>query len=237
MSMPSSCRSGKSRCRHVRASLISSSATCRISSSTSAGVRPSVDSSTTPASICCLRPATRTMKNSARMEPRMERNLARSRSGLRSSCASSSTRRKKDRTLSSRLKYWCASGGTGGCGARARVGGDTSPVRRRLPFGTLPPLNPCIARDPRPLLLRQQQALGGGQLLELVPTDLGVLQVQGRQRLDDGGGHDDAREPLVVGGHDVPGSIPGRRVLDHVLVGRHVLVPEAALLDIGAGEL
>ena len=44
--------------------------------------------------FAALRPATRTMKNSSRFEPTMARNFKRSSSGLRSSIASSRTRRK-----------------------------------------------------------------------------------------------------------------------------------------------
>src|ERR1039457_3398507 len=58
-----------------------------------------------PASICAMRPATRTIKNSSRLEPTMERKLTRSSNGFCSSSASSSTRRWNDSRLSSRLRY------------------------------------------------------------------------------------------------------------------------------------
>ena len=46
---------------------------------------------------------------------------------------------------------------------------------------------------------------------------------------------DEAREPLVVRGHDVPRRVLRGGVPDHVLVRRHVVVPVAALLGV-AGE-
>src|SRR4029453_13975320 len=73
-----------------------------------------MERSTTPAATCCLRPATRTMKNSARFELTIDRNFTRSRRGFWSSWASSSTRRKNARRLSSRLRYRTASRGTVG---------------------------------------------------------------------------------------------------------------------------
>ena len=48
-------------------------------------------------------PATRTMKNSSRFEAKIARNLTRSKSGLESSCASSSTRALNSSQLNSRL--------------------------------------------------------------------------------------------------------------------------------------
>jgi hypothetical protein len=90
-----------------------------------------MDRSTTPAATCCLRPATRTMKNSARFELTIDRNLTRSRRGFRSSWASSSTRRKNARRLSSRLRYRAASRGTVGTLRRfgGPVGSATPPFR------------------------------------------------------------------------------------------------------------
>ena len=44
-------------------------------------------------SICCHKPATRTIKNSSMFDPSIETNLTRSSSGLARSWASSSTRR------------------------------------------------------------------------------------------------------------------------------------------------
>ena len=49
------------------------------------GVRPSGVSSVTPASICCLSPPTRFMKNSSMFWVKMARNFTRSRRGFRSS--------------------------------------------------------------------------------------------------------------------------------------------------------
>ena len=55
-------------------------------------------------SSCWRRPATRTWKNSSRLPAKMARNLTRSRSGLRSSRASWSTRALNSSQLSSRLR-------------------------------------------------------------------------------------------------------------------------------------
>src|SRR5208337_2887515 len=88
--------------RVTRVSCINSCARARTASSWRAGVSPEGENSTTPASICCLRPATRTMKNSPMLALTIERNRKRSRRGLAGSCASSSTRRKNSRSPSSR---------------------------------------------------------------------------------------------------------------------------------------
>ena len=56
-------------------------------------------------------------------------------------------------------------------------------------------------------------------------------------RVHHGRGDDEAREALVVGRHDDPRRVRRRRVLDHVLVGVHVLLPEAPLLGVGRREL
>ena len=60
--------------------------------SSSLGVRPEGMLTGNPAAILRIRPATRTMKNSSRLEAKIARNRTRSSSGVRSSSASSSTR-------------------------------------------------------------------------------------------------------------------------------------------------
>src|SRR5207245_5543863 len=79
-----------------------------------AGSMPSAGVSLTPPSSCCLRPATRTMKNSSRFEATMVKNFSRSNSGSCASQASSSTRRLKLSHDSSRLmnSFGSASGST-----------------------------------------------------------------------------------------------------------------------------
>ena len=75
----------------------------RMAASWAAGAMPSGPQSRTPFSTCRFSPATRTMKNSSRLDPTMERNLTRSSRGTVSSSASSSTRRWNSRRLSSRF--------------------------------------------------------------------------------------------------------------------------------------
>src|SRR5512134_3570248 len=67
-------------------------------------------------------------------------------------------------------------------------------------------------------LLRQERAAGGGEVLLLRLVHLRVLEVEGREGVDDRRGDDDAGEPLVVGGDDVPRGGFGGGVADHVLV-------------------
>ena len=84
-------------------------------------------SSAESASTCCLRPETRTMKNSSRFVLRMARNFTRSSSGVCSSRACSKTRHWKASSESSRLMYHSgavrsATGATvGAVGRRASV--------------------------------------------------------------------------------------------------------------------
>jgi len=67
-------------------------------------VNPPGARSTTGLSTCCLSPATRTSKNSSRLELTMQKNLTRSRRGVEGSSASSSTRWLNSSQLSSRFK-------------------------------------------------------------------------------------------------------------------------------------
>ena len=69
----------------------------------SLGVRPESSGLEYPDLICPFTPATRTIKNSSRLEPVMARKFRRSIIGLSFSCASSSTRALKSIQLSSRL--------------------------------------------------------------------------------------------------------------------------------------
>ena len=67
------------------------------------GVMPDRSQALSPASICCCRPATRTMKNSSRFEAQIAANFTRSSSGMSGSAASSSTRSLNASHDSSRL--------------------------------------------------------------------------------------------------------------------------------------
>ena len=74
-----------------------------ISSSCCPGVRPSGDSCVSPAATWSLSAATRTWKNSSRLDEKMAQNFSRSRRGVVSSAASASTRSLKSSQESSRL--------------------------------------------------------------------------------------------------------------------------------------
>ena len=87
--------------------------------------RPSGASFEWPAAICCLRPATRTWKNSSRLLAKIARKRTRSSSGLRSSSASYRTRALKSSQDSSRLMYGTAAGAVGR-GRRRVAGGRTA---------------------------------------------------------------------------------------------------------------
>src|SRR5437588_9152282 len=54
---------------------------------------------------------------------------------------------------------------------------------------------------------------------------------------EDCGGDDEAREPLAVCGNDVPWGMLGGGLLNHLLVRFLIVLPEAALLHVGHGEL
>src|SRR5215471_670138 len=116
-----------------------------MAASCSAGVRPSGGVSTTLPESCCLRPATRTMKNSSRFEATMEQNFSRSPSGTVGSRASSSTRSLKPSQDTSRLMNSFAAAGsltTGGL--------PTTGFRARRATGGESSASSCYARVTRP---------------------------------------------------------------------------------------
>ena len=69
-----------------------------------------------PAAACCLRPATRTWKNSSRLLAKIARNFACSSSGMSPSSASVSTRALKSIVESSRFRYLSFTAGLRGAG-------------------------------------------------------------------------------------------------------------------------
>src|SRR5215467_11406115 len=77
------------------------------------------------------------------------------------------------------------------------------------------------ARDRAKLLLAERWELGIDRL----------------DPLDDGGSNNKPRDPFVIGRHDVPWRVIRRRRPDHVLVRRHIFVPQLALADIASVEL
>ena len=83
-----------------------------IGGSCSAAVSPSGGVSATLPDSCCLRPATRTMKNSSRFDATMATNFSRSARGTLGSRASSSTRSLNPSHESSRLMNSFAAAGS-----------------------------------------------------------------------------------------------------------------------------
>ena len=104
MWMPSAARSGEIRFFHsCDCAVVSSSTRSRIAASPSWGDSPSSERTESPDAAWSIRPATRTMKNSSRLDEKIEQNFTRSSSGVDSSAASSSTRALKSSHESSRL--------------------------------------------------------------------------------------------------------------------------------------
>ena len=104
ISMPSSTSPGRTSSANTRdCSETRSWVRARMASWSSRGSIPATEGTATPASIRRLRPATRTMKNSSRLDEKMARNFALSSRGMRSvSRARSSTRSLKASHDSSR---------------------------------------------------------------------------------------------------------------------------------------
>src|SRR5262249_35178169 len=75
------------------------------------------------------------------------------------------------------------------------------------------------------------------KLLLLCRIDLRVAELELLHRFYDCGGNDEPGEPLVVSGHHEPRGVLRCRSLYRFLERVHVVVPEAALTDVGGGEL
>src|SRR5262245_42548316 len=86
-------------------------------------------------------------------------------------------------------------------------------------------------------LFRQQASAGLLEIVESSTANARKFKVQAFQRFDHGCRHDNAAEPLVVGGNHVPWSLWRAGVTDHVLVGEHVLIPQLALREVANLEL
>ena len=63
------------------------------------------------------------------------------------------------------------------------------------------------------------------------------MRVYGCEGVGDGAGDDEVAVPLLVGGHDVPGGVLGRAVVQGILERLLVIVPEGAFLYVRRGEL
>ena len=89
----------------------------------SRGDNPSADRTDRPVSSRRFRPATRTMKNSSRLEAKMARNFARSSSGSEVSSARARTRELKSSQLNSRFRYRSSGRSADSSGTRVAAGG------------------------------------------------------------------------------------------------------------------
>src|SRR6188472_2644291 len=142
---------------------VSSDTRSRIASSVWPAPSPSAERTGTPASSSSSRPATRTMKNSSRPCEKIAANFSRSRSGRRSSSASSSTRAPNSTHDSSRLRRREGAGSVAVAivGSYAGTWCRTS-VRHLTPYG---------------------------EVVRRCPTEVGHLETStvGTQRLDDEG--------------------------------------------------
>ena len=102
--IPASARRGKRADRPADCADTSSCTRVEMADSCSPTVMPSGPISSTSPVICCLRPATRTMKNSSRLLATIAWNLRRSSSGTVSLSASAMTRALNSSHSSSRLR-------------------------------------------------------------------------------------------------------------------------------------
>src|SRR5690242_6845917 len=85
------------------------------------------------------------------------------------------------------------------------------------------------------LVLQQLPRTSEIALLRLL--DPRELEIERPESIDDRGGHDQSREPFVVGRHDEPGGVAGGGASNRILVRIHVVVPAVALAQIGDREL
>src|SRR5512134_2104582 len=138
---------------------------------------------------------------------------------------------------------WVLSGGnSSSCLSQPSSNASRATVSKR-PSGLMPAPRPLRGSACLPLtvfkgttLLRHQQLAHRCQLPALVLVHLRIVEVERSERLDDGGADYDARKPLVVRRHHVPRRVLGRRLPDHLLIRRHVVLPVAALARIGRRE-
>ncbi len=95
----------------------------------------------------------------------------------------------------------------------------------------------CSRPSSCPPPLRSSSACTSRNSSRLCSSTAGYCRSRSLERVDDRAGHDQPREPLVIGRHDVPRRVVAGGVLDHVLVGVLIVVPEVALLGVGHREL
>src|SRR5437016_10115767 len=68
------------------------------------------------------------------------------------------------------------------------------------------------------VFLREEGSASGGELLALGFVNVGEREIEFVQGVENDAGNDEAREPFVVRGNYVPGSVFGGGLLDHFLV-------------------
>ena len=68
-------------------------------------------------------------------------------------------------------------------------------------------------------------------------TPVAVLRIEVQQRRPEHSGDDQAAEPFLIRGDDIPGCGRRARVANHLFVGGVVLVPMGAFLDVERREL
>src|SRR5262245_34018927 len=104
--------------------------------------------------------------------------------------------------------------------------------RRRAALLLLAPRVAARARSlARELPSRQREGLA------LRRAHLRIVEVDRREGVHDRGGHHEAREPLVVRRHHVPGCLVRGGLADRILIGALVVPPVPALGDVVRGEL
>src|SRR5688572_30762584 len=87
------------------------------------------------------------------------------------------------------------------------------------------------------ILLLGEPSAGGLDLAVALLRECGIREVEGFHRFDDRLRDREVHGPLAVGGDHVPRGMWGGGLRDHLLVGRHVVVPTVALVDVVGGEL
>ncbi len=87
------------------------------------------------------------------------------------------------------------------------------------------------------IFLSEEGGADGGELFALGFFDIGEGQIEILEGFEDSARNDETREPFVVGGNDVPRRVLGGGLLNHFLVSFLIILPEAALLNVGHGKL
>src|SRR5213075_2785520 len=87
----------------------------------------------------------------------------------------------------------------------------------------------CATTKVSPSVLSGEFLLGRREFLYFVWAHLRVSQIELSQPIDYCCSHDYAGKPFVIRRHDIPRRVLGCRLLDHLFVCFHVVVPKIAL--------